>query len=78
MKSPQERYQYDPQFHALVDMLAAFIHKADFTPSEVREAAMLACIKIEMENLHYRHVIPKEAETAMQVLERFCHGGKGK
>lgn len=47
--APRERYRRDPMFHALVDMLRSAIARADYTPTEVREAAMLACI-IEEQN----------------------------
>ncbi len=42
-----DRYENDPQYSALVDMLCGIILKLDLTPSEVRECAMLACIKVE-------------------------------
>jgi hypothetical protein len=46
--SPEERYVRDPQFHALVSCLEAFIHKAQFSPSELREAVILAATRYEM------------------------------
>lgn len=42
------KYQTDTQFKHLVDLFESFLHRADFTPSEVREAAMLASIHYEM------------------------------
>lgn len=45
---PDERYQRDDHFHALVDMLESCIHAARYTPTELREAAMLAAIRYEM------------------------------
>jgi hypothetical protein len=44
MKSIRERYLTDATFHAIVDSMRAIISGAHLTPSEVREAAMLACI----------------------------------
>jgi hypothetical protein len=46
-RTPQGRYESDPMFHRVVDMLGALIHEAQLTPSEVREAAVLACIHYE-------------------------------
>ena len=69
--SIQERYRNDAKFHYLVDTLAALIYKADYTPSEVREAAMMACIRIEMESVRYLQIIPKPTEDAIEELRRF-------
>jgi hypothetical protein len=51
---PRERYERDPWFHALVDALHHHIREARFTPTEIREAAMLA--QIFYEERHPRHV----------------------
>jgi hypothetical protein len=54
---------HDPHVHALVDMLTKSIHDLNFTPSEIRECAMLAAINYELrkppqslmvQNGHYR------------------------
>ena len=69
MKNPNEKYENDNNYRHLVDMLTALIHQAEFTPSEIREACMLACIRHE----HYRRIRPvvisAEAARAMDVLE---------
>ena len=44
----RNRYQSDAMFKNLVDYMESFIQKGDFTPSEVREASMLASIHYEM------------------------------
>jgi hypothetical protein len=46
----RKRYEDDPAFRHLVDMLYMVIEKGDYTPSEIREAAMLAQIKYEDRN----------------------------
>lgn len=46
--TPEEKYHLDPQFHQLVDMLENFIVEADFAPSELREAVVLAAINYEL------------------------------
>ena len=40
--SPEDRYDQDPQFKALVDILGALTRQARFTPTELREAVKLA------------------------------------
>ena len=47
-QDPEYRYLHDAAFHQLVDMVEAAIHRAEYTPSEMRQAALLAC-------LHYEH-----------------------
>ncbi|AKU93350.1 hypothetical protein AKJ09_00082 [Labilithrix luteola] len=37
----------DSTFHAVVDTLEKLIHDLQLTPSEVREAAMYACVRVE-------------------------------
>lgn len=49
MRTPQERYLNDPVFNRVVNMLRGLIRDIQLTPSEIREAAMLACIHQEME-----------------------------
>lgn len=47
LMSAEERYHRDPQFHALVESLYAAIMNLELTPTEIREAAMLAQLKFE-------------------------------
>lgn len=54
-----DRYQHDPIFARIVDTLQIMLETEDdyagrqFTPTEMREAAMLAC-----ELYEYRHIRP--------------------
>jgi len=48
MKSIDDRYLRDPEFTRLVDTFYLFYKEAKMTPTEVREAALLAQIKYEM------------------------------
>ncbi len=43
MRTPEERYKTDPAFHMLVNLLLQTLHQHDYTMSELREAAALAC-----------------------------------
>jgi hypothetical protein len=42
---PEERYHRDAQFKALVDLMQAMIGAAQYTPTEIREAALLAAVR---------------------------------
>ena len=43
----RDRYDHDAEFRIVVDTLMGIILKLEMTPSEVREAAMFACIRVE-------------------------------
>lgn len=45
--APERNYETDPAFRALVDMMHQEIRAHRFSPSEMRAAAVLACIKYE-------------------------------
>jgi len=42
---PRERYFTDPVFKMMVDQMVSHLLQANYTPSEMREAALLASIK---------------------------------
>lgn len=44
---PYADYYNDPMFHALVETFYTGLSLGDFTPAEVRQAAMVACTKFE-------------------------------
>jgi len=43
--SSEDRYDRDPQFKALVDILGALIRQARFTPTDLKEAVKLADLR---------------------------------
>lgn len=47
MMSPEERYSRDPVFHNVVDYIAKWVQDYQITPTEAREAAILACVIVE-------------------------------
>lgn len=69
--SPRERYLNDPEFYALVDMMFAYISACRFTPGEMREAAVLASIMYEEQNLTTRYMIPKEIDQKLRDLQEW-------
>ena len=70
MKSPREKYMNDPEYHRLVDMLEHFIESARFTPSELREASVLASINYEMRHVRDMQIDPRTLE-AFRILDEF-------
>lgn len=50
---PDERYRRDPKFAGIVDLLTSLLAAAEYTPTELREATMLAAIRHEMYNARY-------------------------
>lgn len=52
VKDARTRYRIDPVFKRLVDYMTSFLMQADFTPTEMREAAILASIKYSEINPH--------------------------
>lgn len=45
-----DRYRHDPVFHQLVKGMLNLIYELKTTPSEIRDAAMFAQLKYELEN----------------------------
>lgn len=77
MKTPKEKYMNDPEYHHLVNLLEGLIDQARFTPSELREACILACINYEMRHVRENHIDPR-LDQALQVLDRFVTGHKSR
>lgn len=58
IRSVEERYKSDPVFAAIVDTLYSMLNKQEsptFTPTEMREAAMLA--QMMYESTHIRPIM---------------------
>lgn len=79
----KSRYHNDPAFKSLVDLMTNMIIQHEFTPSEMRSAAIMASINYEMMRIDHRHpryYIDKEAEEAFATLQstwdRETGGGK--
>jgi hypothetical protein len=70
MNTPQEKYHNDPQYRQLVDFLEDLITQAKFTPSEIREICMVACVHYEIKQ-PFVFTIKPEVEEALTTLEDF-------
>ena len=70
MKTPREKYMNDPEYNELVCVLESFIDRSRFTPSELREACILASINYEMRHIRERQIDPR-VEEAFRTLDKF-------
>jgi hypothetical protein len=75
MNTPRSKYQLDPHYKALVDTMVASIKDCNYTPSEMREAAMLASIIYEENNV--RRLVNVEnihhLEEALKTISDFTN-----
>ena len=65
MNDVKKRYLTDAVFHTVVNEMRQLLRGAHLTPSEVREAAMLACI-IEKERQPFRVSMSDEEMELMR------------
>lgn len=75
LKNPREKYLNDPEYNHLVNMLTGLIEQAKFTPSELREACILASINYELRHIRDCTVDPKISD-ALKTLEYFVTTGR--
>ncbi len=75
MKTPREKYTNDPEYNHLVQTLEHLIHQAHFTPSELREACILASINYEMHHIRDIRIDPTVTD-ALMILDQFTGGRK--
>jgi hypothetical protein len=54
-----DRYGRDPKFHELVDTLYLMIRESQYTPTELREAVMLAAWMFESRHMRSFYVEPQ-------------------
>jgi hypothetical protein len=72
MKTPRDKYHNDPQFNSLVNLLESFIYSAQFTPSELREACVMASINYEMKHIGtLRFEIDRSVASAFNIIESY-------
>ena len=77
IKSPREKYMNDPEYNYLVNSLEQLIEQAKFTPSELREACILASNNYEMRHIRKTQIDPR-IEDACAVLDEFISRGRKK
>ncbi len=71
----EEKYRTDANFAQLVNTIEAALHNAVYTPSEVREAAIYACIRYELTR-PMQYVVPADVKVSLDILERYAKDEK--
>ena len=56
--TPQDKYLHDNSFKALVDQIESMLHGAQYTPTELREAVILAAIHFDLKQPRPIHLHP--------------------
>ena len=76
LRTPRERCHNDSQFRMLVDMMVAHIMQCQYTPSEMREAAVLASIICENQRIRPMQIpIPENVEGALAAIHDWTTTG---
>lgn len=68
MRCMREKYLNDPAYKNCVDTMTALIIDNRFTPSEMREMAVLASIRYEEINFRNVQYLNPEVEKAFKIL----------
>lgn len=76
-QSPKQRYENDASYKQLCDLIENFLIQARFTPSEVRECAVMACIHFEMRYglTYYLQSVPSQVNDAFTTLSDYRKDG---
>jgi hypothetical protein len=75
-RTPDARYHVDAAFRQLVDMMEAHMHSSAYTPTEMREAALLAAIHYEHRAIRHAagYTMSEEAtKSAWATIEELYH-----
>lgn len=68
MKTPEEKYLNDPEYRHFVSVFEQMIETAHFTPSELREMAIYACIRYEMRHVR-QYTVPAYIDDSFRHIE---------
>jgi len=73
IKTPIDKYYNDLHYAALVKLMVSYIQNCNYTPSEIRQAAILASILYEETRISYLQFpsIPESVENSLSVLHEW-------
>jgi uncharacterized OsmC-like protein len=72
--SPEEKYLHDSRYHTLVDTMESHLHAFTFSPKEMIEIALMACIHYELhqpyhqENINIAEAYPDHVIKALDEI----------
>lgn len=70
MQSIRDNYENDNNYRMCVDNMVDHLHKCHYTPSEMREMAIMACILYEEDKIQLSGiVVPRGCISALKTLE---------
>jgi hypothetical protein len=69
--NPEERYHRDPHFRTLVDVLTQQIIECNYSPTELREAVMLAAIHYDQMSAYLPYSIDPVTREVRRVDSRY-------
>jgi len=61
--SPEEKYLHDSRYHTLVDTMEAHLYDCTFSPKEMREIVLLACLHHEVHQQYHKESINLASEN---------------
>jgi hypothetical protein len=67
--SAAERYQTDPAFRALVDTLTSCVERGQYSCSELREACILAAIRVESWTIRTQLIDTNDISIERRVMD---------
>lgn len=71
-QTPQDKYESDPAYKQMVDVMTSMIIAHQFTPSEMREMAVMASMHYEMKyGMRNYYDVPLSINEAFKQLEEF-------
>lgn len=70
LESPRDKYLHDPAYSHLVQTLEYMLEQAHYTPSELREACILASINYEMRHIRDEKINP-QIEESLRILDDY-------